>query len=97
MTEGVGGGAGAWAANDTEPVGTLAEEAAKLFSAVVSGAGREHGDGQACPHAWCPACHAAEFVQDHPEVVAQVMTAGHELVQALRSVVEVATERRDRA
>lgn len=115
-----GGGAGPRAADGTgggadEPVGSLAEEAVKLFSAVVSRAdaareetsedptsddaprqdsrgkdSRGRGPGESCPHGWCPACHTAEFVRDHPEVVAQVMTAGHELLRALRSVVDVA-------
>ena len=107
--EGRGGGAGPWAAENTdEPVGTLAEEAMKLFSAVVSqagaqsaedesaGAGATHRDGESCPHRWCPVCSTVEFVQEHPEVVAQVMTAGHELLRAVKSVVETAAaDRRD--
>ena len=104
--EGRGGGAGPWAAENTdEPVGTLAEEAMKLFSAVVSQAdeGRQHGtddetvhERESCPHGWCPVCSTVEFVQEHPEVVAQVMTAGHELLRAVKSVVETAAaDRRD--
>jgi hypothetical protein len=93
------------ATDDTEPVGTLAEEAMKLFSAVVSQAGEPtaedepaddaqpgstHGPGESCPHGGCPVCSTVEFVQDHPEVVAQVFSAGHELLKAMRSVVETA-------
>ena len=82
-----------------EPVGTLAEEAARLLAAVVTGSrgdvGTEEpaasGDGAAthtCTHGWCPLCQAADYLQEHPEVVTQVLVAGAELIKVVRDAVE---------
>ncbi|WP_229053567.1 hypothetical protein [Aeromicrobium sp. Leaf350] len=82
-----------------EPVGSLAEEAARLFAAVVTG-GEPASDAasassHACPHGWCPFCQAADYLQEHPEVVAQVLVAGAELLKVVRDAVEKATGSRE--
>ncbi|GAA1733410.1 hypothetical protein [Aeromicrobium alkaliterrae] len=95
-------------ADPEEPVGSLAEEAARLFAAVVTGGGAVDGagvgpqsastepeSGHACPHGWCPFCQAADYLQDHPEVVAQVLVAGAELLKVVRDAVEKATGSRE--
>lgn len=86
-----------------EPVGTLAEEAARLLAAVVAGgrndvgtdaAADTAGDGttrHACTHGWCPLCQAADYLQEHPEVVTQVLVAGAELLKVVRDAVDKAT------
>lgn len=84
-----------------EPVGSLAEEAARLLAAVVAGnrgdigtdepAAAATGDGattHACTHGWCPLCQAADYLQEHPEVVTQVLVAGAELIKVVRDAVE---------
>lgn len=88
-----------------EPVGTLAEEAARLLAAVVAGNrgdvgtdeatassdGAASGAGaatHACTHGWCPLCQAADYLQEHPEVVTQVLVAGAELIKVVRDAVE---------
>lgn len=89
-----------------EPVGTLAEEAARLLAAVLSGSPSEAGSDEAgsdepaasddassthgCPHGWCPLCQAADYLQEHPEVVSQVLVAGAELVKVVRDAVDQA-------
>ena len=86
-----------------EPVGTLAEEAAKLVAAMISpGAPRNveidadaaeaaaSGDHR-CPHGWCPLCQVVEYVQDHPEIVAEVVLAGAEFLKVVRDAVDVFT------
>lgn len=83
-----------------EPVGTLAEEAARLLAAVVTGGRTDLGaedtstvaddstSPHRCTHGWCPLCQAADYVQEHPEVVAQVLVAGAELLKVVRDAVE---------
>ena len=100
-----------------EPVGSLAEEAARLVAAMMTGGGAGNGpaargsqgaegagdhdganDGtgggsgsHSCPHGWCPLCQAVEYVQDHPEVVTQVLVAGAEFLKVVRDAVEKVT------
>ncbi len=82
-----------------EPVGTLAEEAARLLAAVVAGSRGDVGTEEptasgsgaathACTHGWCPLCQAADYLQEHPEVVTQVLVAGAELIKVVRDAVE---------
>ncbi|MEG9225582.1 hypothetical protein [Aeromicrobium sp. Sec7.5] len=83
-----------------EPVGTLAEEAARLLAAVVSGGRSDVSEDDSvpgpddsatshrCTHGWCPLCQAADYVQEHPEVVTQVLVAGAELLKVVRDAVE---------
>ncbi len=84
-------------ADAEEPVGTLAEEAARLLAAVVSGGRSDIGaddpaaeasPSHACTHGWCPLCQAADYLQEHPEVVTQVLVAGAELLKVVRDAVE---------
>jgi len=84
-----------------EPVGSLAEESARLLAALMTGGGAgnpantggpDGGDGaHACPHGWCPLCQVADYLTEHPEIVAQVLVAGAELLKVVRDAVEKAT------
>lgn len=84
-----------------EPVGSVAEEAAKLFGAVAGWA-REHGDGfstfgddlhehlatgdAACT--WCPICRTVTAVrQTSPEVRAHLAGAASSLMLAVSGMM----------
>jgi hypothetical protein len=84
-----------------EPVGSVAEEAAKLFGAF-SGWAKEHGDGltsftdglqehvaTGAPEcAWCPVCRTVAAVrQTSPEVMAHLTTAASSLMLAVAGVM----------
>ena len=90
--------------DEHEPVGTLAEEDARLLAAVVAGNRGDVGTDEAtasgagaathaCTHGWCPLCQAADYLQEHPEVVTQVLVAGAELIKVVRDAVEKTTGR----
>jgi hypothetical protein len=67
-----------------EPVGSLAQEAAKLFRAIAAerlklvddGATTQPDQGPAgehvCTTGWCPICQVVGYLEDHPELVEQV-------------------------
>ena len=84
-----------------EPVGSVAEEAAKLFGAF-SGWAKEHGDGltsftdglqehvaTGAPEcAWCPVCRTVAAVrQTSPEVMAHLTTAASSLMLAVAGMM----------
>ncbi|MFT4188449.1 MAG: hypothetical protein QM621_07680 [Aeromicrobium sp.] len=89
-----------------EPVGSLGEEAAKLVAALLTGrpdadatmpesmadlgGSTDHG----CPHGWCPLCRVADYLIDHPEIVAQVVEAGAHLFTVVREAVDNAAAHR---
>lgn len=81
----------------TEAVGTLADEAAKLFSAAESW-WKEHAP--AAPHEaaaecrYCPFCQALSVVRGaQPELVEQVTEAATSLFAALKGAVESQPQR----
>jgi hypothetical protein len=84
-----------------EPVGSVAEEAAKLFGAF-SGWAKEHGDGltsftdglqehvaTGAPEcAWCPVCRTVAAVrQTSPEVMSHLTTAASSLMLAVAGMM----------
>ena len=84
-----------------EPVGSVAEEAAKLFGAF-SGWAKEHGDGLSSftdglhehvatgsPEcAWCPVCRTVAAIrQTSPEVMAHLSTAASSLMLAVAGMM----------
>jgi hypothetical protein len=87
--------------HDTEPVGSVAQEAFKLFRAVTSqDAGAASADGHAphdqsshdhtCATSWCPVCQVASFVRDNPDAIASVTRSATDLARSLRDLVETA-------
>ncbi|MRJ77820.1 hypothetical protein GEV29_14850 [Aeromicrobium sp. SMF47] len=78
-----------------EPVGTIAEEAFKLFRAVTGGSeesasGAGGSDGHTCSTTWCPICQVADVLRDHPEAVASVTQSAAALARSLRDLVDTA-------
>ena len=84
--------------DDAEPVGSVAEEAFKLFRAVTAA---PHADpsatsdeqaptGHVCTTSWCPVCQVVGFVRDNPEMIAAVTHSASGLVRSLRDVVDAA-------
>jgi hypothetical protein len=83
--------------SDGEPVGSIAEEAFKLFRAMApGGAGADHqgADHEASDHVcstgWCPVCQVVGFVRDHPETIASVTQSAAGLARSLRDLVDAA-------
>jgi hypothetical protein len=86
---------------DAEPVGSVAQEAFKLFRAVTSqDAGGPTGDAHAphaqpspdhaCSTSWCPVCQVVDFVRDNPDAIASVTRSATDLARSLRDLVETA-------
>ena len=81
-----------------EPVGSVAEEAFKLFRAMAS---QPHTDSDAdvathaCSNAWCPVCQVAGFVRDNPEALAKVSESAAQLTRSLRELIDTALKPRD--
>ena len=77
---------------DSEPVGSMAEEALKLFRAVSAGGNAEGAEGgeHVCSTGWCPVCQVVGFVRQNPEAVTAVTQSAAALVQSLRGLVDAA-------
>ncbi len=85
--------------SDSEPVGSLAQETARLLHALAAeakrpdapggGAGPRAADDTAhvCTTGWCPICQVVGYVTDHPEVVEQVTDAAVEFGRAVRDAL----------
>jgi hypothetical protein len=73
---------------DGEPVGTLAEEAIKLFRAVAPGG--DDVSGHVCSAAWCPVCQVVGFVRENPEAIDSVRQSAADLARSLRDLVDAA-------
>jgi hypothetical protein len=79
----------------TEQVGTVAEEAAKLFEALHTQNGTEqNGKAHTGPECqWCPLCQLYSLVrQARPETVEQVGHAVTGVLGSLRDLLDAATE-----
>jgi hypothetical protein len=92
--------------HDTEPVGSVAQEALKLLRAVTSqdtGAfADDHAPHDHVPHdhaaphdhtcstSWCPVCQVTGFVRDNPDAIASVKRSATDLARSLRDLVETA-------
>lgn len=82
--------------NDQEPVGSLAQETARLLHALAAEARRPSDDPLAagapddhvCTTGWCPICQVVGFVHDHPEVVEQVTDAAVQLGRTVRDMLD---------
>ena len=80
---------------DAEPVGSVAEEAFKLFRAMASSSSaspstHDESATHVCTTAWCPVCQVVGFVRDNPEVVSSVKQSAAQLAQSLRDLVDTA-------
>ncbi|WP_371401398.1 hypothetical protein OHA10_26040 [Kribbella sp. NBC_00662] len=81
-----------------EPVGSVAEEAAKLFAVLQDAAGtprdeekHEHKLGPDC--VWCPVCQLIHKVRNtSPETIEQLSTAAAQVLGSLRSLLEAAAD-----
>jgi len=89
-----------------EPVGSVAEEAAKLFAVLQNAAsdagpaeesapepeqGHEHKLGPDC--VWCPVCQLIHRVRStSPETIEQLSTAAAHVLGSLRSLLEAAAD-----
>ena len=81
----------------SEPVGSVAEEAFKLFRAMASQSPASGDDeaGHVCTTTWCPVCQVAGFVRDNPEALAKVSESAAQLTRSLRDLLDTALTPRD--
>jgi hypothetical protein len=86
-----------------EPVGSVAEEAAKLFAVLQNAASdeappadsgdekHEHTLGPDC--VWCPVCQLIHRVRNtSPETIEQLSTAAAQVLGSLRTLLEAAAD-----
>ena len=81
----------------SDPVGSVAEEAFKLFRAMASQPHADTDDGatHVCTTAWCPVCQVAGFVRDNPEALAKVSESAAQLTRSLRELIDTALTPRE--
>lgn len=81
---------------DTESVGSLAQETARLLHALATEARRPAGEAggdagtasvHVCTTGWCPICQVVGYIHDHPEVVEQVTDAAMEFGRTVRDAL----------
>ena len=78
---------------DAEPVGSIAEEAFKLFRAVAGPAPATDdvpASDHVCSTSWCPVCQVVGFVRDNPEALASVTQSAAAFARSLRDLVDTA-------
>ena len=77
---------------ESEPVGSISDEAFKLFRAMSSAGHADGADSSAhvCSTSWCPVCQVVGFVHDNPEVLAQVSQSAAALARSLRDLLDAA-------
>jgi hypothetical protein len=83
-----------------DPVGSVAEEAAKLFAVLQNAAAdappadeekHEHQLGPDC--VWCPVCQLIHKVRNtSPETIEHLSTAAAQVLGSLRSLLEAAAD-----
>ncbi|KAA1378656.1 hypothetical protein [Aeromicrobium fastidiosum] len=92
--------------HESEPVGSVAQEAFKLLRAVTAqGVGASTGDDRpshdqaaqdhaahdhVCSTTWCPVCQVVGFVRDNPDAIASVKRSATDLARSLRDLVDTA-------
>jgi hypothetical protein len=85
---------------DPEPVGSLAQETARLLHALAAEARHDDpatGEGHVCTTGWCPICNVVGYIHDHPEVVEQVTDAAVEFGRTVRDALARAVPPPDQA
>ena len=81
----------------SEPIGTVAEEAFKLFRAMATQprADSDEHETHVCTTTWCPVCQVAGFVRDNPEALAKVSDSAAQLTRSLRELIDTALTPRE--
>lgn len=85
----------------TEGVGSVAEEAFKLFRTMASQsqsqprAASAEGTAHVCTTTWCPVCQVAGFVRDNPEALAKVSESAAQFTRSLRELIDTALTPRE--
>ena len=81
----------------SDPVGSVSEEAFKLFRAMASQphADTEDNGTHVCTTSWCPVCQVAGFVRDNPEALAKVSESAAQLTRSLRDLIDTALTPRE--
>lgn len=80
----------------SEPVGSVSEEAFKLFRALSASSTEAKSDeshvctAQSSCTSWCPVCQVVGLVRDNPDAVAQVSASAAAFAKSLRDLVESA-------
>ncbi len=91
-----GGQAGHGAASEPEPIGSVSEEAFKLFRALSSSSAEAKTDEpHVCTATWCPVCQVVGLVRDNPDAVAQVSASAAALAKSLRDLIDSAMPQKD--
>ncbi|MEO6604268.1 MAG: hypothetical protein ABIN55_01520 [Aeromicrobium sp.] len=73
----------------SEPVGSVSEEAFKLFRALSApGTEAKSAEPHVCTATWCPVCQVVGIVRDNPEAIAQVSAAAAAFAKSLRDLVD---------
>ena len=82
----------------SEPVGSVAEEAFKLFRAMASqshAAATDDDTTHTCTTTWCPVCQVAGFVRENPDALAKVSESAAQLTRSLRELIDTALTPRE--
>ncbi|VXC03032.1 hypothetical protein [Aeromicrobium sp. 9AM] len=83
---------------DPDPVGSLAEEAFKLFRAMASqpqAASAGDSEPHVCTTTWCPVCQVTGFVRDNPDALTKVSESVAQLTRSLRELIDTAMTPRE--
>lgn len=78
---------------DEDEIGSLSEEAYKLFAALSNGhVASESADHTTAEHPstcqWCPVCRIVNSLRDNPEAVERVTASAAAFASSLRSFVD---------
>lgn len=77
--------------SQSEPVGSVSEEAFKLFRALSSSSAEPKSDEpHVCTATWCPVCQVVGLVRDNPDAIAQVSASAAAFAKSLRDLVDSA-------
>ncbi len=80
----------------SEPVGSVSEEAFKLFRALSAPSTEPKTDEpHVCTATWCPVCQVVGLVRDNPDAIAQVSAAAAAFAKSLRDLVDSAVPTKD--
>jgi len=75
---------------DAEPVGSIGEEAFKLFRAMTAQPSADGPSDHVCSTSWCPVCQVVGLVRDHPDAIASVTRSATDLARSLRDLLDTA-------
>jgi len=76
--------------SSSERVGSVAEEAFKLFRALAGDASAGDEQPHVCTATWCPVCQVVGFVKDNPEAVEQFSQSAAQFTRSLRDLIDTA-------